>query len=343
MESLRITTTSSSSPNGEDAETVAEIMSLTQEALNLATVAIHFDKQDNFIGAYDYYDKCILNIDEVMSKLPRTSAQWMKMMELRISYDDRMEQLKEMEKDNRNSMSMFGGGGGGGGGGSSTSSASVRSVSMESSSSMASTTSTTSSTGGGGTPSKGAATSSSSSAKLLMKAKLQAQEELNFVEMSLESFVYEPPPTNVPEIPFWQLRNIQRTIEDGGYITEAMFVPKRCWTQTDVKFLGLNSKTAAFDFIVNLLNSYVDPLVMKSDEASVTQAEEAFQKVMEELISLQNQLSKSFSYIKESKVDENGGNDDNGNGTSNNSNNAGNSGGDFRESVSSPSTTVSIQ
>jgi hypothetical protein len=286
----------------EDAETVAEIMSLTQEALNLANVAIHFDKQDNFVGAYDYYDKCILNIDEVMSKLPRTSEQWMKMMELRISYDDRLEQLKEMDKE-RNSMF---------GSSSRTSSVGESAIPMT----------TLTSTGGGG------ATPGSSSSKLL-RTKLQVQEELNFVEMSLEAFVYEPPPENVPEIPFWQLRNIQRTIEDGGYITEAMFIPKRCWTQTDVKFQGLNVKTAAFDILINLINTYIDPLQMKSDEPSVIQAEESFQKVMDELSSLQNQLSKSFSYIKESKA----------NGAANEDEaSTPNSGGNehVRESISSP-------
>lgn len=308
MEGFGLGLTLSPPTGGDDAELVAEIMALTQEALNLATVAIHFDKQDNFVGAYDYYDKCILNIDEVMSKLPRTSAQWMKMMELRISYDDRMEQLKEMEKD-RNSV--FG---------------SARSSSISSADSSVSATTISSTTSG--------KVGSSSSASKLAKAKLQAQEDLNFVEMSLESFVYEPPPSNVPEIPFWQLRNIQRTIEDGGYITEAMFIPKRCWTQTDVKFHGLNVKTAAFEIVINLINTNVDILQMKSDEISLIQAEESFQKVLEELLSLQNQLSKSFSYIKESNANKSGSSNDDSDVNSSASPN------DTKESVSSPSSTV---
>eukprot|EP01039_Chlorochromonas_danica_P019639 gene19639-23806_t len=80
-----------------------EILQLTQDALNLANVACHFDKIENYSGAYDYYDKCILSIDEVMSKLPPSSAQWHQLNVIRAQYDDRMDTLKEIEA-NRSSF-----------------------------------------------------------------------------------------------------------------------------------------------------------------------------------------------------------------------------------------------
>ena len=49
----------------------------------------------NLVGACDYYDKCILTIDEVLNKLPHSSVEWKKLLEIRLQYDDRMELLRE--------------------------------------------------------------------------------------------------------------------------------------------------------------------------------------------------------------------------------------------------------
>ena len=49
----------------------------------------------NLVGACDYYDKCILTIDEVLNKLPHNSSEWKKLLEIRVNYDDRMELLRE--------------------------------------------------------------------------------------------------------------------------------------------------------------------------------------------------------------------------------------------------------
>jgi hypothetical protein len=51
-----------------------------------------------------------------------------------------------------------------------------------------------------------------------------------------------------------------------------------------------------------MLHNDIEPLIMKVDEAYLTHAEEVFGRITEELLSLQNQLSKSFSYIKEVKL-----------------------------------------
>lgn len=243
---------------GED-ET-AEILQLTQEALNLANVAILFDKQDNFVGAYDYYDKCILNIDEVMSKLPKSSNQWMKLMDLRSQYDDRMDSLKEMEASRTSMMSNFG-----------------LSTNKPNSEGM----------------------KSNKSNKSKQK---YSSEDVNFSEMSLDSFVYEEPPKDMQAIPYWQLRCIQRTIESGGYLSDSLFIPRNVWQQTDVKFSGIQIKSTAFEIIIRLITNQIEILSMRVEEATMAAAEQVFCHVAEELFALQNQLSKSFPYIKENVV-----------------------------------------
>ena len=85
-------------------ESSEEIMILTQEAYKLAATAFHFDKMQNFVGACDYYDKCILNMDEVLNKLNPESAEWKRLYEIRSKYDDRMEVLRE--NDTANSFSL---------------------------------------------------------------------------------------------------------------------------------------------------------------------------------------------------------------------------------------------
>ncbi len=253
----------------------AEIMQLTQEAFDLATAACHFDKQENYVGAYDYYDKCILNIDEVMSKLPRTSRQWMELMQIRIRYDDRMEQIKEMENVYNQKNSFFARGG------------------NESSPSPA----TPNADGTMSSPT----TTSSKSWKSRAKYRLKQQyDEYNFTEMDIEhEYIFHEPPPSQLELIYWQLKNIKRTIETGGYLTKEIFIPKNVWTQADVKFSGVSNKMNAFEMIVKLITTYVDTLYLYQDEDSLNLASDAFQLIVEDLIPLQNQLSKSFSYIKE--------------------------------------------
>ena len=251
---------SSGAMSTADDET-SEILQLTQEAFNLANVAILFDKQDNFIGAYDYYDKCILNIDEVMSKLPRSSLQWKKLMEIRSQYDDRMDQLKEMENNKNSMMSNFG-------------LTSSKPIDM------------------------------SKQVHKSSKNKHKLTEDMNFSEINVEGFQYEEPPKDMQDIPYWQLRCIQRTIETGGYLSDSLFIPMKVWQQTDVKFSGIQIKSTAFEIIIRLITNQVEILSMRIDEATVAAAEQVFSSIAEELLALQNQLSKSFNYIKENVVTE---------------------------------------
>lgn len=239
-----------------------EILQLTQDALNLANVACHFDKIENYGGAYDYYDKCILNIDEVMSKLPPSSAQWHQLHVIRAQYDDRMETLKEVETQ-RNSF--------------------FRTSDLSSSRSKDASTS-------------GAAAGSS---KFSFRKKALSQDDLNFTEIDITNqYTYEQPPPSITDIPYWILRNIKRSIVSGAYITENVFVPKPAWAQADVKFAGIPTKTTAFEILLRVISS-IENSHVSADEASLTPFEISLQATQDELLSLQNQLSKPFPYIKE--------------------------------------------
>lgn len=244
---------------GSNGNVADEILQLTQEALNLANAAVHFDKQEIHGGAYDYYDKCILNIDEIMSKLPPGSEQWRKLMHLRVTYDERMEVLKEIEA-NRNSF--FG----------------------RSSNDLPRST-----------------TGSSNSGKFsFSKKKVLHADDLSFTEIDIAAqFTCEAPPTSMTEVPYWTLRNIRSSIVRGGFLCEGCFVPKAVWTQTEnVKFTGITAKTAAFEILLRIVNS-IEDLPLSPHDQSLSQVEAALLSAQDELLAMQNQLSKPFPYIKE--------------------------------------------
>lgn len=235
-----------------------EILQLTQDALNLANVACHFDKIENYSGAYDYYDKCILSIDEVMSKLPPSSAQWHQLNVIRAQYDDRMDTLREIEA-NRNSFFR---------------------------SSESSTRLTREGSGGSGS-------------KFGFRKKVLSQDDLNFTEIDiLQQFTFEAPPASITDIPYWILRNVKRSIVSGAYIAENVFVPKPAWSQTDLKFAGIPAKTTAFEIVLRVVAS-IENMHISADDVSLSPLEVALHSAQEELLSLQNQLSKPFPYIKE--------------------------------------------
>jgi hypothetical protein len=240
---------SASSDGGE------EIMQLTQEAFKLATTAVHFDKLQNYVGACDYYDKCLLNMDEVLNKLPPDSAEWKRLYDMRSKYDDRMELLREVESANSFSLTSLGGG-----------------------------------------------KESKPSHKLPRNRRKLSDAETDFQDMSWDDSKQEAAPDDSTEVVFWLLRNIKGTMENGGFLTKDIFIPKRIWMQQDVKFSGLSAKNTAFEIIIKLLATHTEPLYLSVDEDSLDLAEASFAGVYEELVALQNNLSKPFPYIKELKL-----------------------------------------
>jgi hypothetical protein len=236
-----------------------EIVTLTQEALKLGSAACHFDKSQNYLAACDYYDKCLLNMDEVLNKLNPDSNEWKKLYEIRVKYDDRMEYLRDCEEAEK---STFG----------------LNSLSLGKSEVKPPT---------------------AGNSKAARKRKKLSETETDFAEIDWNSGNHEGPPTDKADIPYWLLRNIKRTIEQGGFLTKDIFIPKRIWMQHDVKFSGLNAKTAAFEIIIKVITAQLDGLYRSLDEDSLDLVEQALINIHEELVTLQNHLSKPFPYIKE--------------------------------------------
>ena len=127
------------------------------------------------------------------------------------------------------------------------------------------------------------------------------------------SLGYEPPPTSTLKMSYWQLRIIGNSIENGGYLTPNLYIPKNLWTQYGVKFSGLSAKTSAFQTIIANLNNHLSildlPIIDENnieDENSqlnllqcLRNAHAALKSISEEFNNLQNQLSKPFPFIRE--------------------------------------------
>ena len=76
---------------------------MTQEALDLALTAVHFDSHGNYLGAADYYDKAILALDEVLIHLEPLKAESRLLLARRSLYDDRLEVLRKLVHDGASS------------------------------------------------------------------------------------------------------------------------------------------------------------------------------------------------------------------------------------------------
>ncbi len=238
------------------ADSKHEIVQLTNEALKLASAACHFDKSQNVVGACDYYDKCLLNIDEVLNKLQPNSDEWKQLLAIRSKYDDRMEWLRENESVKFNFA------------GSSTKTDSRSMV-----------------------------------VKRSPRKRVMFNDDSYITDATGQSLPLEDTPIHLAEIPYWQLRNINRTIQEGGFLTNEVFIPKKIWTNAaGIKFSGLAAKTTAFEIIIKSITTNLDPLYLSDDEDSLSLAEAAFIAIEEELMGLMNQLSKPFPYIKETSI-----------------------------------------
>lgn len=228
-----------------------EIIVLINEALKLGSTACHFDKAQNYVGACDYYDKCLLNMDEVLNKLKPDSPEWKKLYEIRVKYDDRMEFLRDQESSNFGFTAL------------------------------------------------GLGKSDVKPTKSYRKRKKMVDFETDFNDIDWNAVSPDTAPDDPNEATFWILRNIKKTIVNGGFLTKDIFVPKRIWIQNEVKINGFSAKTAAYDIVLKLITNHVDALYLSKDEDSLDLADAALSFVLEEMITLQNQLSKPFPYIKE--------------------------------------------
>jgi hypothetical protein len=144
--------------------------------------------------------------------------------------------------------------------------------------------------------------SSKTSLKLPRNRRKLTDAETDFKDIDWNQASEEATPDDPSEAIYWILRNVRKTMDQGGFLTKDIFIPKRVWMQQDVKFSGLGAKSAAFDIILKLISGHVEALYLSVDEDSLDLAEASFVAVYEELVALQNNLSKPFPYIKELKI-----------------------------------------
>ena len=238
------------------------LIRLATSALELANTAVHFDNKQNLIGACDYYDKCILHIDEVLSLLSVGSIEWNEFASLRSKYDDRMETLRDLEK-GKFDMSLSLGSGNAGG-----------SIDKKQQVKIA-------------------------------KRKRQSMlmfEEVSFMNAITDTKEYISPPVESTKRPYWQMRVLHDSIKEGAYLTPSIYIPTSVWTQVGVKFAGLHAKTTAYKSLVHLMGTLAS-LPFDDTEHALMNALLSLKSVSEEIVLLQNHLSKSFNFIREVVVD----------------------------------------
>lgn len=238
----------------QDSLSEPEILRLTQVALELANLAVHYDTMQQTVVACDYYDKCILHLDEVLNKLPMGSREWNALMQLRGKYDDRMETLRDMENSKFDIGGLVGGDG--------------KKINK--------------------TPKR----------RKQSLVLFEEDEQLTTLDQSQTNKLLEPP-TSIIQLPYWQMKVVQRTILNGGFLTPTLFVPKNVWNQYGVKFSGIVAKSSAFKDMINLISTHIEHITLENSEESFENAAMVLKGLLEEFISLQNQLSKSFPFIRE--------------------------------------------
>lgn len=112
----------------------------------------------------------------------------------------------------------------------------------------------------------------------------------------------EAPPQDRRCVSYWLMRVIRTTILSGGFISSDVYVPKVVWTQVGAKFHALGAKVSALEHLMILLTTQVFPLEYPDDMHTTEEITNLFSSFYRELITLQNSLSKPFTYIKEMPV-----------------------------------------
>ena len=258
----------------------SELMNVLNLALSHANQGVTSDNEHNVLAAIDHYDKAILYMDEVLVKISRVSLLWSRLVKLRDDYDDRMEYLRSDIMEKRSS--------------------------------------------------------SSSTQPQLRNTRKKRQSQITFEEdadllnvsyTDEDSDIptnYEEPPRSLIQVPYHQMRIIQKSIECGAFLTPNLFCPKSVWSQIGVKFSGLSIKTSAFQDCISIVRLNVPSLPddpkfkspINSPIGSVSTGIISFvsdvpllqsllvglKTAHEEMITLQNQLSKPFPFIRDVAV-----------------------------------------
>ena len=110
----------------------------------------------------------------------------------------------------------------------------------------------------------------------------------------------EPSPDSVINSPYWHMQLIQKSISNGVFMTPTIFVPACIWSQVGVKFCGLSIKNSAFQAIAGITKEInFDSDSQNSSMTSWSSLLLRLRSASEEMILIQNQLSKPFLFIQE--------------------------------------------
>jgi hypothetical protein len=100
--------------------------------------------------------------------------------------------------------------------------------------------------------------------------------------------------------PYWLLRVLRQTLTEGGHLTQVVYVPKGVWTQPGAMFNGLHSKVQAFHSVACAMEGLANlDRASVSDVQDLPRVLEEFMHVRDELVVVQNDLSKPFTFIHE--------------------------------------------
>lgn len=111
---------------------------------------------------------------------------------------------------------------------------------------------------------------------------------------------YEYPPPHTVQRPYWLLRVLRQTLTEGGHLTQVVYVPKAVWTQPGAMFNGLHSKVQAFHSVACVMEGLASlDRNGVGDVQHLQRVLEEFMHVRDELVVVQNDLSKPFTFIHE--------------------------------------------
>jgi hypothetical protein len=99
--------------------------------------------------------------------------------------------------------------------------------------------------------------------------------------------------------PYWLLRVLRKVINQGGYLSPKIFVPKLVWSQYGVKFTGLSAKTFAFEQLLIAIKGRELLAECVSDHEDLSHFVVELRSLSKDLMQLQNNLSKPLTYIQE--------------------------------------------
>mmetsp|Transcript_17543 Transcript_17543/g.53698 ORF Transcript_17543/g.53698 Transcript_17543/m.53698 type:complete len:153 (-) Transcript_17543:40-498(-) len=112
-----------------------------------------------------------------------------------------------------------------------------------------------------------------------------------------KSLIEPPPPLPICR-PFWQMRLIKNSVENGGNLTRRLHVPKAVWQQHGMKIAGVNQKIVALQRLFVLVCKTCDGHELTADGAGAfTRPLRALREFLLEAHEIQNDLARPFPFI----------------------------------------------